>query len=436
MEQVPKKTETIAAKRAERVAEKLKEAHKKLGKSEWWTNGHVEFFAITVIFALNFFLVYPVIGEHAVSTKFSGPVLPLMAKGLSLMGPPFLYSIQIVNIIFFLAFPFTFYMFVKAISGRKFSAFFAILVASLPVFPFAKTRIDFGVLGHDSAYIASLTFLPLALYFLLIFLRKGGVKNLIVATLVNAFMALISPFGFFIYLIMSVITAFSEVLLGDGRLKIMRLLSVYIFSASLTSFWYNPVFFFWMLTGPLGEDVRIMLRKLIPVSFFTIPVLATFGYLIFDRKPSLQPFFIALFYTIGFLIFVLAGGGLVPASPGRYTPVLGISIALLVGITILKVVEFMRNRFTRFFVIPRLKDFLLLGMCGVMAVTIFLWRDAIYRDSDQVLGAFDDIEKGQIWVAKDYFAGKYSILGGTISFLGASALTFMYVNYKKFARQA
>lgn len=432
MEKVPKETETIADKRAVRISERIKEAREKMKLSKaWWTSGIFEFFGLLILFMINLIVIMPLFGQPSESVSFSGPVVPIIAKGIESFGPPFVFATELTNIIFFLAFPITFYFFVKMISGRKFAAFLSALIATLPFYLFAKTRIQFGLLGSEAPFIASLTIVPLAIMSLLSFLRTGGIKNLIWASLASAFTALISPFGVFIFLILSLITVFSEILLGEGRLKILRLLTVFFFAGCLSSFWYNPGFFLWLVTGPMGEGIRGMVRRLIPISLFAVPVLASLGYLLFDRKPNLQPFFLALFYSIAFLIIVIAGGGFAPSNPGRYVPILGLCLSFLIGVSVLNVTEYLKDKFPKMFFLSGLKDFLLLAFSGIISTSILLYKDTIYSENTNVLGIWTDVKKGDIWVATDYFAKQYSIFGYVITLFGISLLLYLYFNYQR-----
>lgn len=428
MEKVPKETETIAHKRAIRLSEKLKAARALIGlKSNWWTSGWVEFFGLGILFVINFVLALPMIGAPAVSVSFSGPVVPILSRLISLTGAPFMYSIQLINVIFFLAFPITFYFFVKFVSGRKFAAFLSTLIVTLPIFVFAKARFEFGLLSNESPYIASLTILLIAIIMLLKFLRNGGIKNLIVCSVVTAFTALISPFGIFVFVIMSAITTFSEMLLGEGRIKILRLLTVYLFSASLTSFWYNPGFFFWMVTGPMGTEIRDMIGHIIPISLFAVPILACIGYLLFDRKPGLQPFFLALFYTLIFLIIVIMGGGFVPSNPGRYTPVLGISLAFLIGVSVLMGFEHLHfSKLSNIVPVKGTKDIFLIFVSLGLITFILTGRNLVNESQDNVLGIWTDVQKGDVWVARDKFSVQNSIPGYLISATGFGTLVYLY----------
>ncbi|MFV1917620.1 MAG: hypothetical protein ACC618_04045 [Patescibacteria group bacterium] len=433
-EGVPKENETIAARRAARLAEKLKKTKGFAVGRAWWSNTTVEIGAFLLVFLLNVYLVIPFFGTSSPDTFFSGPIIPLLARAVGLFGSPLSYAIQIVNIFFFLLFPLSYYLFIRSVSDRKLIALFAVLFASLPFYPFGQTRVSASLLGPDTAHIASLAVLPIALYGLLSFNRSGGIGNLLIASLASAGIALISPFGFMTYLIFASISTFSEMLLGNGRLKLTRFLLILVFAGGLNAFWYNPGFFLWMITGPLGGEIRSMVSKLIPILFFTLPVLGAFGYLLFDRKPSLQPVFLASFYSISFSLIALAGGGIFPSHPSRYASELGISLSFLISITVMKGVDFLR--FTKSAPLARLNSKLAANLSLIiifllLVTSMVIGKNRLLAEGGQVLGIWEGVERGKIWEAKDRFKGVSSVAGYAITAGSVVGLSVMSSKMRK-----
>lgn len=429
-ERIPKETETIAARRAARVAEKIRKAGRLRPGRAWWSNSLVEGVALLVLFLLNFYLVYKFFDFPAPDTTFSGPTIPLMAKLLEFFGVPLPYSIQYVNLSFFLAFPITFYLFIRKVTERKLAALLAVLFATLPIYPLAKVRIQIAFVGIEGPHVASLTAIPLAIFGVLSFIREGGMKNLAIAAGSSALVALISPFGFLVYAIFAVISAFSEMLLGRARVKLVRFIVSFFFAATLVSFWYNPAFFYWMITGPLGEEIRQMATKLIPISFFTLPILGAFGYLLFDRKPDLQSVFLATFYSISFGMIVLVGGGFVPSHPSRYLSEFGMSLAFLAGVGIvgmLDLLKFRKKRILAFIGNKALSFYILFVLVLALVFFILIKRDGITLDSESILGLWIGVEHGEIWAAKDK-GGILSYSGYLIT--GLSALSLFVIGIK------
>lgn len=411
---IPVEADTIAVKRAKRLAQKILEKRLKAFRPiAWWNTALLDLGVVIFLVSLNLLITLPLFQLQVPATPFVGPVIPLLSRIVDIaLGSTadLSQAVQLVNLAFFLFFPITFYTLVKFISGRKLAALIAGVVATLPFYPFALLRITAGFFGRDGAHIASTAFIPLAVYWLISFLRHGKITNLILAAFMSTFIALTSPFGFIIYAIFSVIAVFSEMLLGSGRLKLLRFLFVLVISAGLSAFWFNPFYMFWLVFGPVGSELRQMLQRLIPVSFFLVPVLGVFGYLLFDRKPALQPVFLACFWTIAFAIIVFAGGSsnLYTLNFSRFEPELGLALAYLVGVAIVRAVDYCLT--TRIERAPWLQNTSVIygvasGFVLLLIIAISLRLNAVELSTAEVLGLWDEIERGKIWQAKDYFQG-------------------------------
>ncbi|MFC1625954.1 hypothetical protein ACFL1Q_02855 [Patescibacteria group bacterium] len=416
---IPYKSETIAAKRAIRLAEKIKQTREIIStRKAWWSNTFLEVFFLLIVFCINLYHLLPVFGTSSLDVPFSGPVMPLLAKLVAyIFKTQPLMATQSVSIFFFLVFPFTLYLLVKKITSRKLVGFTAIFVCTLPIYMFAATRIKEAFFGLDVSHMAGLSIMPLSLWGLLSFLKEGKIKNMIVAVFSSAVLALTSPFAFANFLVFAAIFTFSEMLLGQGRLKLLRSIAVFAFAGGLSSFWYNPAFFVWMITGPFGEGIRATIAKIVPISFFTLPILLAFGYLLFDRKPRLQPVFIASFCTIVFLMVLLTSGGDAFSATSRYLPELGISLALLSGVLLTKTVDLIVIKEMK--VLANIGTFLVFSL--MFAVTIFN-GNKLFEDETNVLGYFTDIQKNELWQARDNFGGESQTLGSVITFITLTGL--------------
>jgi len=436
MEELPKETEKISAIRAARISEKIQQA--KIGllvKRAWWSDGPLESIILLLLLFFNLYLIFPLIGQEAPVVAFSGPVIPLLTDLFSfLTKTSFYFSLQVIYIIFYLAFPVTFYFLIKKITNRKIMAFFACLFSSLPVYMFGRTRILGMFFGQDGPHIVSLTVIPLALFFLISYLKVGSVKDLVFSGLSAALIALISPFGLFTYLFFAGIFTFSEILLGQGRAKTLRFFLILVLTGALCSFWYNPSFFYWMLTGPMGSDIRSMISKLLPISFFALPVLTTFGYLLFDRRPNLQPLFIASFCTIVFFIITAVGGNLVPSSPVRYRAEMGVAASFFAAFLFVQLIEFVKFRFIKEKFKGKFYSFLVNSLNPVLGIVflaagLFI-RDIMIYDSTDILGVWTDVQKGSVWVARDNFIGIHAYCGYAITAAAIAILIYLIVKDK------
>lgn len=433
MDNVPKETETIAVKRTNRIASKVELARKQFGEQvAWWNNAIVEMLTVAFLFALTVFTVLPFFQHTLADIPFSGPVIPFLVKILEFFSLNENEATLSVLLVFYIFFPFSYYLFVRWITRRKLAAYIATLFISLPLFPFARTRIIDGLLGNDASHVASLTLVPLALYGILSFVRQGRMANLVIASVASAFVALTSPFSFFAFAFFAGVCTFSEILLGEGRLKIARLFTVIFFAASLCSFWYHPAFFYWMVVGPMGEDVRNVLGKLLPISFFTAPVLGVFGFLLFDRRENLQPLFLATFSTVVFALIVVAGGGFVPSHPVRYAAELGLSTALLMGVVGLHFLDALRlGKLPKIHGSPVLANVMIVLIVLTSLVSVILGQRELINEQQKVLGIWTDVSKGQIWKARDNFDGFSTLAGYAITATAIGALVYLEKNNKK-----
>ena len=318
------------------------------------------------------------------SFVFSAPVIPDLARFLGLFGVEFDWAVRWLLLAFFILGPVSLYFLVREITGRRMSAMIAAVLYSLPIFP---SRFEGIVVLGDGAHIAALTFVPLAAYWLLRFLKRGSFSYAIGSSLSVLLVALTSPFGLFVLIGVLTVVTFSEMLLGSGRLKFMRFVLVLVFSAGLSAFWYNPEFVRLSLASASGRAVIAALKNLIPLLFFIFPVLGTFGFLIFDKRAHLQPLFVALGLTVVFGLISFAGGlaKFAVSSQSRYLPEVTLALTVLWGVVGAFVYDMIRILpQTRWFPVPRVKrHFLQRGLFAgfiilVLVITVFF----PYRGAD------------------------------------------------------
>ena len=150
------------------------------------------------------------------------------------------------------------------------------------------------------------------------------------------------------------------------------------------------------------------------------------------RRYNLKVIFLAVFFTLVFALVVIAGGGFVPSHPTRYTPEFGISLALLFGLGILKIAEYLKFQqqnapFLSWAVISRL---ILIGVFVLSGLGIVVGR-ADVESYSSVLGIFSDVTKGEIWEAREDFNGFSSLVGYVITFVTAGALTYLATRSKQ-----
>ncbi len=262
---------------------------------------------------------------------FSAPLIPVSVDFVRRFGADIDSAARMMLFGFYIFGPTTLYYLVRNVTGRRMSAAFAAVLYSLPIF---RARLEAMTLLGDGAHIASLTVIPLAVMWYLKYIRTGKYIVSIIAGAFLLLVSLISPFGFFVLLGILAVITFSEMLLGSGRTKAIRLIWVILVALGFSAFWYNPSFIQANFTSTSGRAVVAAVNNLIPISFVVLPVLATFGYLIFDKRAHLQPLFIALGMTILFGLISFAGG-LAPfavSAQRRYLSELLLSLAFLWGV--------------------------------------------------------------------------------------------------------
>jgi len=428
----PLKNETLAVK----VEGKNHKSHGKLvsfSQKRWV--GLAQTLALSLLFVLTLFLLYPFFGKEDQFNVFSAPLLPFLAQMIS----PFLpypYAIRLWLLAFLAFSPFSFYLFARELSGRKMIAFLASLLTLLPIGFFLQARVNMGLLGEDGAHIASLTFIPLICLLLLRFLRRGGYKSGIFAALGFTLVALTSPLGLFTLFCFSLVIVFSEILLGEGRLKILRFLMVLLLSGGFSAFWYNPKFLLLTIYSPQGRLVKETLSQLFPLSFFVLPILGTFGYLLFENRSHLQPIFIAIFWTFVFSLLSLEVGVSV-SSPSRFQAGLGLAVAFLAGIVIVSLFDFMRlsSLLEKIQVFKKSKEFISFAILscifGSILLLIILGAKEIQPDYFSVLGFVSPENTAGIWEIRQKTSPLENILGYGITGLTLSFVGFIKLRLKR-----
>ena len=238
---------------------------------------------------------------------------------------------------------FWFYL-LRFVTTRTFIAFFTVIAWISPLFNVSTksfplplpSLVVLGFIASDNAHIIGLLLIPIPLYYSLKFLRKPLFPYFLTAIISVSFVGLISPFSLLNFIIISLIFGFSEVMLGQGRLKFIRLITIIMCGILLTSFWYHPGFILSLLNSQSWRYTIASLSALAPLLFFVIPVVSIVSFLIFDRKPQLQPLFLSFAITTvyGFIHFSELTLGVRIAIPFRFLPEYALGASFLLGVII------------------------------------------------------------------------------------------------------
>lgn len=429
----PKKSETLLSKVEERnYKRRFLAGVRNLPAEKWVSIGEVVF--LLILFFINFWLFSPFFGKEDIINAFSAPLIPILAT-LSSLFIPFSYGVRMWLAIFLLFFPLTFYFFVREISQRKLAATLAVLVATLPISIFLPARIKFGLLLNDGAHLASLTLIAIVCLLLLKFLRRGSFFIGMLCSFISALVALTSPLGLVVLVCFCLAIVFSEMLLGQGRLKFLRLVTVFSLAVGFCAFWYNPKYALAILNSSQGGLIKLAISNLLPISFFLIPLLGTFGFLLFENRPQFQPLFLAVFLSVGFGLLTL-GTGVPLSAPSRFIPVFGVSLAFLSGVVLTNLLDFLRKlltikRFQKIAHIRRLiPSFLVSLFASLFLVTIVSGKSLRRVEETRVLG-FSTIKKVGIWEVRGDTGGLANFLGAGISFLTTGSIIYIGVGLKK-----
>src|SRR4030042_1565361 len=276
----PAKKETLASKQEARIR-RFHHFRNLLPElpQEWWV-GIGELVGLVTLFLVNLWLLLPFFGQENKTNVFSAPLVPLLAT-LTERLIPFNYGVRIWLLVFLIVFPLSFYYFVREVAERRLVALLASFFIIIPFNVFLQVRVNLGLLGEDGAHIASLTLIPLICLLLLRFLRHGNFWAGVFSSAGMAIVALTSPIGFLTLAVFMGVITFSEMLLGRGRLKLLRFLVVLILAVGFSAFWYNPKFVIVTIQSAQGQLIRKTLSNLIPISFFTLPIFGITGFLIY-----------------------------------------------------------------------------------------------------------------------------------------------------------
>jgi len=429
----PTEAETLVQIKQEKIR-RLDQYRRHL--SDWvfprWV-GKAEAIWLAVILLANLLLLLPFYGEPDKSNVFSAPLVPLFTSISGLVMEPD-YGVRFWLLNFLAVFPVPFYLFVREVTKKRLVAALASLIASLPTGLFLSLRVEAALYEGDGARVASMTLVFLVCWLLVRFLREGQFGYGLGTGLGVTLVALTSPLGLLIMFCFALTITFSEMILGNGRLKLFRFLTVFVIAGGLSAFWYNPKFLWLVFTSPQGLMFRKTVANLLPLSFFLLPLLATFGFLTFENRPQLQPLFLAVFFTIIFAL--LSWGGHQGLSlPTRYLAALGVSLAFLMGILIdqlwqgLARIPLLRSKIGFFW-----RDYASHLTVGVMIALLFfsftsdikglIDEEVLSVRTGEVLG-ISDVERTGMWAVRERVDWRENLVGRTISLATIGGISWL-----------
>lgn len=298
--------------------------------------------------------------------SFQTAFLPLVPYGVAILqailGFLSISTIyRMISGIFYLMIPVSVYLLVRYLTRKEFTAVLAALLYSAPplisflapafkegLAVYGRTPwqlIELVKLGKDSHLIA-LAFIPLAALFFLHSLKFPTFKRYLITAILIMLVGLSHWAGFISLIIILVIILFSEIILGRVGPKFKSAFWIFLISAGFLAFWYNISFLRISFSYGISDTLTNTFGSIIPLAFAIFPILGTALFLIFDRKPKLQPLFISLIWFGIFLFVVLIwdyGQKIFLPEPRLYLLELHLGASILIALALTAFIDFIRK---------------------------------------------------------------------------------------------
>lgn len=325
----------------------------------WWQGTSLNrksWIFIWLGFAINLVLIYPIFGKDVSAAFSSSSFLLLLASFFKIVFRiPERFFLGFLTDLSLISLPVTYYLFVRKIVLRhEFTAVLATLLLILPNPFFYNTPILVNaLLNGDGAHVVVFAFLPLLLLYVQSFLAKGIPIWGFLTALATAMVAIISPFAALQLIIFYLVLVVAEGFQGNLRVKLMRVLFLFMACAGLCFFWYSPSVLLKIL---VLEHVQYALGKfssVLPLAIPILPVAGALSFLIFDRREKLKPIFIGLALFLIYLTLYGVSNGLNISgvfTADRYLPELVFVSALFLSILFVLLTELAVRNF-----LPRMK---------------------------------------------------------------------------------
>lgn len=302
-----------------------------------------------VILGLSLFTLWPNFGNAWQTGSLSLVFLPVVGKLLI----PFLHGednlfLSIVILISVAFGPVSFYAYVYFLTKRHLPSLLTGLLTLLPIVPFSTSvseRLILALAEYDGAHILGLSLLPWIAILYHNYMRSGEKKWQTATIVLAVLLGLISFFSFLLLLVFLFFISISEALVSLGRVKLKRFVVTALLLIGVFVAIYN-IALFDMMRSEAGKVTLAVMWNLLPMTFFILPILGTFAFLIFDRRPVLQPLFLSLGFTVTFGMLHLVRISFVEITvfnQSRYAAEVSFALAFLVGILLMWVFDLIRG---------------------------------------------------------------------------------------------
>ena len=325
----------------------------------WWNGGRFNketFLFLLIIWALNIIVVYPIFGRDLTPAYTSCPYLISIAdffhRFLNIPQRAFFGVLTFCSVSFF---PVSFYLYVRKIAMRhEITAFIAALLFLLPSPFFGNVPIvASAIIQGDGAHILVLSFIPIFLLYVQTFIATGAPVLFFLTAIVLSFLAVISPFSVFNFVIFLGVLLIGEGFLGNLRIKLIRAFSLLITTGLLAFYWYYPGAVIKFMALPYIQQAIAKLLWIMPAAIPIIPVAGALTFLVFDRREKLKPIFISLTLFIIYITIYWLSGQLGIGSiftSDRYLPELILATSFFLAVILVLLTGFVIARF-----LPKLK---------------------------------------------------------------------------------
>ncbi|MBI2011724.1 hypothetical protein HYS91_03070 [Candidatus Daviesbacteria bacterium] len=275
---------------------------------------------VALIFSINLFITLPILLLD-LSPFYHSSILELVANFLSIrgiLGKSAFYLL--LTLISFNFTPIAFYFFVRNnVLNQELPAFLATLLFILPNPLFGNhIPLIFALFSGDGAHLLAFPFILFFLMYMQQYLISGVKTYWLFTALGGAFIAIISPFAFFNFLLVYFLLGIGEGFLGGFRAKFGKVIGVLIAILSLSFFWYSPQI---LSQIQLLPSVRVAFSKFYSTLPFAAPVILILGilsFMFFDRREKLQPIFLGFSLFLIYDLLYIASKTL--EIPGIFTP--------------------------------------------------------------------------------------------------------------------
>ncbi len=311
--------------------------------------GPLKFIVPVIVCAISFLSIRDTFGNVWDTGGFSLPVILFIITAIAnIAGIDSELVLSTFVIVFYALGPLTFYFFVYLLTKRQLPAFLTGLLTILPFNPLSlnpPNRLVSALVDKDGGHIISLTFIPLTALLFLKYIKTNKSLWLIFFEISVIMLSLVSLFSLYVLVTFMVFMTLSEMLIGMGKHKLVQFLKALGVAVVLSAVVYNK-FLLTIMISSEGKTTIAVFLNFLPLMFFIVPVFGTFAFLIFDRRPQLQPLFLALTLSLvfGLLHFVrVTFADITILESQRYAAETSLAVAFFIGLSFQNIFDLIRE---------------------------------------------------------------------------------------------